>query len=53
MTVDELVKSAGVDIHEIREKHRLIELIKKARRENVPAPAHKKNRSDARTVCAD
>lgn len=33
MNVDELAKSAGVDIHEIREKHRLIELIKKARKE--------------------
>lgn len=33
MTVDELAKSTGVDIHEIREKHRLIELIKKARKE--------------------
>lgn len=33
MTVDELAKSAGVDILEIREKHRLIELIKKVRKE--------------------
>lgn len=33
MTVDQLAKSLGVDAHEIREKHRLIELIKKARKE--------------------
>lgn len=33
MTVDELAKSLGVNPHEIREKHRLIELIKKVRRE--------------------
>ena len=33
MTVDELAKSLGVDVHEVREKHRLIELIKKARKE--------------------
>lgn len=33
MTVVELAKSLGADIHEIREKHRLIELIKKARKE--------------------
>ncbi len=33
MTVEELAKSLGADVHEIREKHRLIELIKKARKE--------------------
>jgi transcriptional regulator with XRE-family HTH domain len=33
MTVEELAKSLDVDIHEIREKHRLIELIKKVRKE--------------------
>lgn len=33
MTVEELAKSLGVDVHEVREKHRLIELIKKARKE--------------------
>ncbi|MBK7962151.1 MAG: helix-turn-helix transcriptional regulator [Bdellovibrionales bacterium] len=33
MTVEELAKSLDVDIHEFREKHRLIELIKKARKE--------------------
>jgi len=33
MSVDELAKSLGVDVEEAREKHRLIELIKKARKE--------------------
>lgn len=33
MTVEELAKSLGVNVHEIREKHRLINLIKKARKE--------------------
>ncbi len=33
MTVEELANSLGVDVHEVREKHRLIELIKRARKE--------------------
>jgi predicted transcriptional regulator len=33
MSVDKLAKSLGVDVDEAREKHRLIELIKKARKE--------------------
>ena len=33
MTVEELANSLDVDIHEIREKLRLIELIKKVRKE--------------------
>jgi predicted transcriptional regulator len=33
LTVEELAKSLGVNAQEIREKHRLIELIKKARKE--------------------
>ena len=33
MTVEELAKSLGVEVHEVREKHHLIELIKKARKE--------------------
>ncbi len=33
MTVEELAKSLDVDIHEVREKLRLVELIKKARKE--------------------
>jgi transcriptional regulator with XRE-family HTH domain len=33
MTFEELAKSLGADVLEIREKHRLIELIKKARKE--------------------
>ena len=33
MTVEELAKSLGVEVHEVREKHRLIELIKKVRKE--------------------
>ena len=33
LTVDELAKSLGVNVQDIREKHRLIELIKKARKE--------------------
>jgi DNA-binding XRE family transcriptional regulator len=33
MTMEELASSMGVDIEEAREKHRLIELIKKARKE--------------------
>ena len=33
MAVEELAESLGVDVREIREKHRLIELIKKARKE--------------------
>jgi transcriptional regulator with XRE-family HTH domain len=33
MTVEEMAKSMGVDVNEVREKHRLIELIKKARKE--------------------
>jgi transcriptional regulator with XRE-family HTH domain len=33
MIVEELAKSLGVDVNEVREKHRLIELIKKARKE--------------------
>ncbi len=33
MTVDELAKTLGVDAQEVREKHRLIDLIKKARKE--------------------
>ena len=34
MTIDELAKSLGADVHEVREKHRLIELIKKARKQS-------------------
>ncbi len=33
MTIDELALSMGVDPQEAREKHRLIELIKKTRKE--------------------
>lgn len=33
LSIDELAKSLGVDIDEAREKHRLIELIKKARKD--------------------
>ncbi len=33
MTIEKLALSLGVDIEEAREKHRLIELIKKARKE--------------------
>lgn len=33
MTIDEMAKSLGVDPQEAREKHQLIELIKKARKE--------------------
>jgi len=33
MSLDDLARSLGLDPHEIREKHRLIELIKKARKE--------------------
>lgn len=33
MSVDELADTLGVDIREAREKHRLIELIKKVRKE--------------------
>jgi predicted transcriptional regulator len=33
MTIDKLAASLGVDVHEAREKHRLIELIRKARKE--------------------
>ena len=33
MSVEELADFFGVDVHEVREKHRLIELIKKARKE--------------------
>ncbi len=33
ITVEELAKSLGVDVLEIREKHRLIQLIKKVRKE--------------------
>ncbi len=39
MTVEELAKSLGVDVHEVREKHRLIELIKKARKEKKMSQA--------------
>ncbi|MFA6177977.1 MAG: helix-turn-helix transcriptional regulator [Candidatus Paceibacterota bacterium] len=35
MTVEEIAKSLDVDVHEIREKHRLINLIKKARKESA------------------
>lgn len=33
MSVEELATSLGVDVDEVREKHRLIELIKKARKD--------------------
>jgi len=33
LSVDELAKSLGLDVDEVREKHRLIELIKKARKD--------------------
>lgn len=33
MTIEELARSLDIDIDEVREKHRLIELIKKARKE--------------------
>ncbi len=33
MTIEELAKSLGSDVNEVKEKHRLIELIKKARKE--------------------
>ncbi|MFN7824615.1 MAG: helix-turn-helix domain-containing protein [Pseudobdellovibrionaceae bacterium] len=33
MSVDELARSLGIDADEAREKHRLIELIKKARKD--------------------
>ena len=33
MSVDELADTLGVDIHEAREKHRLIALIRKVRKE--------------------
>lgn len=33
ISIAELAKRSGVDIHEVREKHRLVELIKKIRRE--------------------
>jgi predicted transcriptional regulator len=33
MSVDELAKSLDIDVSEVREKHRLIELIKKARKD--------------------
>ncbi len=39
MTVEELAKSLGVDVYEVREKHRLIELIKKARKEKKMSQA--------------
>lgn len=39
MTVEEMAKSLGVDAYEIREKHRLIELIKKARKEKKMSQA--------------
>jgi transcriptional regulator with XRE-family HTH domain len=39
MSVDELAKSLGADVHEVREKHRLIELIKKARGEKKMSQA--------------
>lgn len=32
MSVDELARTLGVDAHEAREKHRLIELVKKTRK---------------------
>ncbi len=33
MSIEELARSLGVNVHEVQEKHRLIELIKKARKE--------------------
>lgn len=33
ISIKDLAKSLGADIHEVREKHRLIELIKKTRNE--------------------
>lgn len=39
MTAEEIAKSIGVDVHEVREKHRLIELIKKARKDKKMSQA--------------
>lgn len=39
MSVEELADSFGVDVQEVREKHRLIELIKKARKEKKVSQA--------------
>jgi transcriptional regulator with XRE-family HTH domain len=39
MTVDEMAKSLGVNAQEVREKHRLIELIKKARKQKKMSQA--------------
>ena len=39
MTVDELGASLGIDVQEAREKHRLIGLIKKARKDSAISQA--------------